>query len=306
VTWKTLLKILFAGVVLLIVLTIIGAGLLLSKLPSAGDIKKMVTSPSASAAGNAGKETPTNALATQSADSPQNDESKPVQKKLDMQVVFEDFANERRPMVEVCRHLPERKSAYAENQNENSSADYFFKALSSEENRDPLIEAAAPFLRYIFRAPGMGEVIKSIKEAEDTNDPGILKKAELYRHLFRAATFLKDHTTDINQLIQKSYNLHMLTKAVALNPQLARDGDTLDFCEQMEKNINENGEYNADDQANEMLNFLSLNHIDPKTIGFDHAYRAKVQTSFTGNSLNLSDPWFESFFKKDIQEKMQK
>ncbi|GEM_PF-1964974 len=281
----------------------------LSKLPSALDIKKSLTPPALAKAQKhndiktaeqkGGADTESSGVV------PAGPAAPPAQKddiaQATTQVLLEDFLDSRKPLVQSCKTLEQAASSEFLRDPRSASAKYFFKSLA-EEKHDPLVETAAPILRYIFRAPGMQSVVDTVLKAEETQDFGLLKKAEFYYEIYRAGDFLKNHKDDMDEILQKSYNMHHLAKAVAQKPELARDAATLSFCEQMEKNVNEKGEYNADEAAGEMMKFLGDAGIDPKSIGYDPNYRSKVKLNLSSTQVTINDTWVVQLFARDIQK----
>lgn len=223
-----------------------------------------------------------------------------------VRLIFDDFTNEQRPYVEVCNQLTQaRQSQYIKDEHSHATALYFMSSLASEnaDERDLAIETAAPIIRYAFRAPGMSEVLRIAQQSkESSNSSETLRKAELYSHVYQMAKFLYNHTSEMNAIVQKSYNLNMLVRAVSLKPELAKDLSTLNFCLQIEDSLNSSGSFNVEEQAQEIQKFLNVNGIDPQAIGFDPEYRAQVATRASKHSVKVNDGWIESFFARDIED----
>ncbi|AHZ84618.1 hypothetical protein Bb109J_c1927 [Bdellovibrio bacteriovorus] len=286
----------------------------LSKLPSASDLKKALTPPALQKTAHASSNEPGKSTVAGNSDNSAdvaeaaaalpaatpalNAREKLAQDTVD--VLLKDFADPRKPLVDGCRNLEKAAQSGLLRDPQNASAKYFFSSLS-DGNHDPMVETAAPILRFIFRAPGMEQVVEQIMNADAQNDQGLLKKAEFYYEIYRAGDYLQKHTADMDQILQKSYNMHYLARAVAAKPELARDSATLDFCDQMEKNINAGGEFNADEAASEMSKFLNSAGLDAKAIGYDPAYRSKVKVQFNSTRVGVNDSWVVSLFARDIE-----
>lgn len=314
--WKNILKIFaisFSAIVIVL------AGLLvwgLSKLPSAFQIKQSLTPPALrSTAVKTGTLTPppkTAALPAHTSETSmaENSPAPPISEKEQLaedtsKAIFNDLIDTRRPLVESCRNLSLAPESKLLSDPENASAKYFFKSLAQEQH-DPLVETAAPILRYIFRAPGMQTVVDMIMKAEEQKDLSLLKKAEFYYELYRSGEFLKGHKDDMDVILQKTYNMHHLAKAVAQKPELAKEPSTLTFCEQMEKNVNEAGAYNADEAASEMMSFLNSAGITAKSIGYDPHYRSKVKLNLSSTQVMINDTWVVQMFARDITKAQKK
>lgn len=305
--WKNLLKIILISGTLsaLVLITTLIWGL--SKLPSAFEIKQNITPPalksSAVKTSNA-SDTATSEVAepskTQNEQAPVKSEKEQIAKNTE-QVLLQDFLDTRKPLVETCRNLAQASQSHFFRDPQNASAKYFFESLALE-SKDPLVETAAPVLRFMFRAPGMQSVVDMVMKSEAEKDPSLLKKAEFYYEIYRAGEYLKNHKSDIDMILQKTYNMHHLAKAVAQKPELAKDSATLSFCEQMEMNVNESGSYDAEEAAAEMLKFLNDAGVDPKSIGYDPKYRSQVKMNLSSTQLNINDAWVVRLFARDIEK----
>ncbi|MNK07784.1 hypothetical protein D3C87_257030 [compost metagenome] len=307
---------LLATTIALLAVILVGFGVwTLSKLPSTFEIKEAVTPAGLKPA----PELPPQDMATQlPAQNPEGDvESKavetapaPTQSKeekvsqLGLDVLRDDFANEQVPLLDSCKSL----SAASESRlldDDHSPAKYFFESLAAGRNpdkKDPLVESAAPVLRYVFRAPGMKEAFELITQAQETKDQSLLEKAEFYGNLLRAGAYLKEHREDVDVLLQRTYNMHVLAKAVAQKPELARDSATLSFCDQIEKSVNHGSEnYDPAAEAQEVSKFLSEVGVSPGSVGFDPNYRSQVKLNLSSSQVRLNDTWIVQLFAKDIE-----
>lgn len=313
---KSALKVVLLSVALTI---LVCGGLLmwgLSKLPSAFEIKQSVTPPALQTK-VVNQMRPNSALEIN--ESPQgtlgDSHSLPEKQVADLEnerlvqettkVLTEDFMDTRKPLVESCRNLGLAKDSHLLRDKKSASAKYFFQSLAQEQ-KDPLVETAAPVLRYVFRAPGMQNVMSMVLQAQENKDLGLLKKAEFYYEIYQAGQYLQNHRTTLDMILQKSYNLHHLAKAVAVKPELAQDGATLNFCEQMEKNLNSDSEYDANLASQEMMNFLKDAGIEPKDIGYDPKYRSKVKMNLGSSQVSLNDTWMVQLFARDIEKAHQR
>ncbi|WP_413578655.1 hypothetical protein ACLVWU_08995 [Bdellovibrio sp. HCB290] len=304
-TGKKLLKILaISASAIILVFGIMGVWLL-SMLPGPSKVKEAVqssvaqiekkdaessvktqTSASENASENAAANTVTSASDASSGKS-----------HMPMEVIYEDFANPSKPLVETCRDLAKAGESGFFPKTQNRTAVKFMDNIASSQ-KDPVLESVAPVMRYVFRLPGVGDALHLIKGAN--GDDSLIQKAELYRHFYRAASYLQSNAAEMNQVIQKSYNLHMLSKAVALKPQLASDSSVMSFCEQIEGSLLGNQKVNVEEQVQEMRKFLQDAGIDEKSIGFDANYRSKVEVDLGKGHFSVSDPWLKDLVSKGM------
>lgn len=311
--WKNIAKILGISVA---VIVLVLAGLLLwglSKLPSAYQLKQSLTPPALKERPHSQEAPHEGETSSQNitADSLPEKSADPVTLKKDetlrqqsLKVIQEDFMDERKPLADACRSMAQASQSGFLKDPKNASARYFFQSLS-EESKDPLSESAAPAMRMIFRAPGMQAMMDMILESDETQDPGVLKKAEFYYEIYRAGSHLKNHLAELNATLQQSYNLHHLMKAVALKPELAASPQVMTFCEDLQKNLNSQGEFSADEGAKEMLNFLEQSGVKPEDIGFDPKYRSKVDLTVSNTQLGVNDAWIAQIFAEDLKKALK-
>lgn len=315
---KKALAILGGSIALLAVVLVLFGAWTLSKLPSPYEIKKAMTP---AALQTPDKEIAKNSISLDSSEassvtgvevvqqdkavtpSPALEKTEAEEfKEVGWKVIQNDFANPQTPMVESCKELAAAGDSKFLRDSENANAKYFFKSLASEQ-KDPLVESAAPIFRYVFRAPGMSEAMETLKEAEEKQDMGLLDKAEFYANILRAGNFLRENKHDVDVILQRSYNMHVLARAVGLRPELARDSATLSFCDQIEKAINNGTEnFDATEEAQEVSRFLNENGIDPRSVGFDPRYRSQVKMNLSSTQVSLNDSWIVHMFARDIEK----
>lgn len=314
---KSALKTLGASIAIL-ALIFVGLGLWgLSKLPSTFEIRQGLTPPAlktsatktstlnpASVSNELETKATTAATATEETVADQPRSARDALAEDTAKVLLEDFTDSRKPLIETCRNLGNASESHLLRDPQNANAKTFFHSLAQGKN-DPLVESAAPILRYVFRAPGMSAAVDMIMKSEEQNDPSLLKKAEFYYEIYRAGGFLKENTRAMDDILQKTYNLHYLARAVAQKPELARDSATLTFCEQMEKTINQGNSYNADEAAKEMQNFFEAAGIDAKQLGYDPNYRSQVKMNISNSQVRLNDAWVLRLFARDIEKAHQ-
>jgi len=145
-------------------------------------------------------------------------------------------------------------------------------------------------------------LLEMIDKSQSQGSDDLMKKAEFYAQLGFAAQEIRSNKPSIDRLLMKSYNMYILTKAVGKHPELANDPATLGFCEQMEKNINMNSDFNPDQQSQELEKFLDYAKIDPKEVDYDPNYRSDVQFKFDNNTLQLNKIWLEKLFAADMRK----
>ena len=222
-------------------------------------------------------------------------------KELSRKALYEDFLNDRQPLASVCGFLDRASESKFLRADQNANSKEFAKKLT-DPVKDPLIEAAAPTFRFIMRRPAMRTLIEMVERAEANHDKGFLSKAGFLAQAFRVGNDLRASKNELDAILMKSYNLYILSKAVGKNPALARDPATLGFCEQIEKNLNNDLEFNADLQAQELENFLDYAKVSPEEIGYDPKYRSNARFNLSNQSIRLENIWIEKLFAEDLKK----
>lgn len=311
--WKNIGKIL--GISLGLTILTLGSLMLwgLAKLPSAFELKESLTpaalqempptSPRPTSSPPAEGNIPLPKKMVTEKPSPSSSEN--ALRLQTLQVLTEDFMDPRRPLVDTCRIMERAPSSEFLKDARHASARYFFSHLA-EENRDPLSETAAPVFREIFRTPGMRQVLETILQSEEHRDPSLLKKAEFYYQIYKAGSELKENVEDINRVLQQSYNLHVLMKAVAKKPELAKDPRVISFCEDLQKDLNTSALIDADAAAQEMVGLLETHGVKPAELNYDPQYRSHIDLSLANTQIQLNDSWVAQIFAADIEKALKK
>jgi hypothetical protein len=307
--WKKLLKITAISLSSIIVVFGLLGFWLLTKLPGPSKVKEVIEASSKheQKSESAIADKPSADIGTQYAAEDQeaseeapaaNAESKTrVATKAETHAILSELSKPDVPMVSACRDLARAgESGFFPKQTERSAMKFLESIVQPQ--KDPVLESIAPVFRYVFRAPGVREMLEMSEKAQGNDS--LMLKAEFYREMYRAANFLRNNTDEMNQVVQKAYNLHIVSKAVALKPQLANDNATMSFCEQIEKSLTENQNLNVEEQVQEMQKFLQDSGIDAKSIGFDPKYRARVQSEFKEKSLTVTDSWLKDLISKGL------
>lgn len=285
--WKNTLKILSISLALcLVVLT--GIGLWgLSRLPSAYQIKNALVPPTVSKAAEENGTTSEDTTAISSG-------------KMALQVLRDDFANTDRPLSEGCKYLTKASESTFLKDPNNATFRFFITSLYN--NHDPLVETAAPVFRYLFRLPGMDTVVPAVLQSTET-EQGLFQKAQFYYYLYQAGDHLSRNPEELDEILQKSYNLHNLAKAVSQKTELANDSETQVFCDELEKELNLQEPFDADKAAERMTQFFANKNIDIKALNYDPQYRSKTQIQLSGSKIGVQDTWVAKLFAKDIEER---
>lgn len=305
---KKALKIISITVGVLVLVLVIAFLLFIKSLPSTWEIKQAISPKKAQNpefVQNA-KPSALNAAATPlpekpgTTPAPSHEEKVDDSKALSMQVVKEDFMNEQKPLSTVCAYLPAAEQSKFLRKDDSGSANEFMKVLADHDHKDPLAESAAPLMRYLFRIDGMRDLIEMIDKADAEHDQSLFKKAEFYTKLALAGQAMRANKANLDRILMKSYNLYILSRAVGKHPELARDPATLNFCDQMEKNLNMGLDYNPEEQSAELQKFLDYAKISPQEVDYDPNYRSDVKFDITNRSATLNHVWIEKLFEKDI------
>jgi hypothetical protein len=290
----------------LIVITFIALLIFIKKLPSTYQIKQAIQpragqNPEYAAKTERGPpQAPTAALPAKAEAKARTDEDRADEgKELSLRALHEDFMNDRQPLSNVCASLGNASESHFLRSDENANSKEFMRKIL-DTTKDPLIESAAPVFRYVFRLPGVKDLLNKVEESQAENAEDLAQKAGFYAQLAIAAKDIRASKAQLDQVLNKSYHMYVLSRAVAQRPELARDPATLSFCEQMEKNINLNQDYNPDQQSAELSKFLEDVKISPADVNYDAGYRSDVGFTFKDNAILMENVWVEKLFAEDV------
>ena len=175
-----------------------------------------------------------------------------------------------------------------------------FNQSLDEKKRDPRIQAVKPMLRYVMRLPQVTDMINDAQAAVGRNDEGFLQKAEFYKKAFSAFSEMKDHKSDIESVMDRSYLLLNLNNLMAERPELQQDPRIQSYCGNIELSFNQSRPVDFENEKKDFLNFLKELKVEPDEIGFDPDYKSKIDLKFSGQSLTFEGGWLSEIVKTDV------
>ncbi len=207
-----------------------------------------------------------------------------------------DLLSQQTPLSDFCASLKNAKDGVFEKAEFGKA----FNQSLDEEKRDPRIQAVKPMLRYVMRLPKMNDMIQDAQAAVERNDEGFLQKAEFYSKAVLAFREMKEHETDIESVMDRSYLLLGLNKLLAKKPELLNDPRLQNYCGGVELSFNQGRPVDYENEKKDFLKFLDDVGSDPKEIGFDTNYKSNVNFNFSGRSLTFEGGWLEDLVKSDV------
>lgn len=207
-----------------------------------------------------------------------------------------DLLSPQTPLSDFCSSLKNAKDGTFERAEFGEA----FNRSLDEETRDPRIQAVKPMLRYVMRLPKMTDMIQEAQAAIERNDEGFLKKAEFYSKAVLAFGEMKEHKTDIESVMDRSYLFLGLNKLLAKNPGLLNDSRLQNYCGGIELSFNQGRPVDYENEKKDFLKFLGDVGSNPKDIGFDPGYKSNVDFNFSGKALTFEGGWLSDLVKSDV------
>jgi len=207
-----------------------------------------------------------------------------------------DLLSPQTPLSDFCSSLKNAKDGTFERAEFGEA----FNRSLDEETRDPRIQAVKPMLRYVMRLPKMTDMIQEAQAAIERNDEGFLKKAEFYSKAVLAFGEMKEHKTDIESVMDRSYLFLGLNNLLAKNPDLLNDSRLQNYCGGIELSFNQGRPVDYENEKKDFLKFLDDVGSNPKDIGFDPGYKSNVDFNFSGKALTFEGGWLSDLVKSDV------
>lgn len=212
------------------------------------------------------------------------------------EAMIADLLSPQKPLSDFCSSLKNAKDGTFE-QAEFGEA---FNESLNEDRRDPRIQAVKPMLRYVMRLPKMTDMIQEAQAAVERHDEGFLQKAEFYSKALSAFGEMKEHKTDIESVMDRSYLLLGLNKLLVKKPELLNDPRLQNYCGGVELSFNQARPVDFESEKKDFLKFLEDMGSTPKEIGFDANYKSDVSFNFSGKSLTFEGGWLSDLVKSDV------
>ncbi|MES3036668.1 MAG: hypothetical protein V4736_02065 [Bdellovibrionota bacterium] len=205
--------------------------------------------------------------------------------------ILKDLTNPNAPLVDFCSSLVNAKRSL-----ERPKEDVLAKRLKRstlDNEKDPLSESFKPVVRSLLRQPEMSELLHMVESAAEQNDESTATKASFYRQAYRALSEIQNNRQGTESILDRTYLMWMLSRAVATNPELQSAPESREYCAHMETLVNGNEPGNFAHEKIEFQKFLESVKIDPKEIGFDPYYRTEIKPRLGKSSLTFKGSWLD-------------
>jgi hypothetical protein len=292
------------GTICLVVVIALGI-FIFNQLPSVSQIGQMLKSKPEATEPVQPVETESTGLAAASGDNSEvsqeefveaEDESDDVENSTIKEAMVADLLSPQKPLSDFCSSLKNAKDGVFE----KAEFGQAFNQSLDEDKRDPRIQAVKPMLRYVMRLPKMTDMIQEAQAAVERNDEGFLQKAEFYSKAVKAFGEMKEHKSDIESVMDRSYLLLGLNKLLAKKPELLNDSRLQNYCGGVELSFNQGRPVDYENEKKDFLRFLDDVGANAQEIGFDPNYKSNVNFNFSGRALTFEGGWLSDLVKSDV------
>lgn len=226
--------------------------------------------------------------------------------------ILDDILNPNQPLSQFCNYLRNAPQSNTKGYTFTEFGQKFKDSVMSED-KDPIIQAIKPTLRFVMQLPQMKEMIRQAQEAADKGETdSLMQKAAFYKQALGAYTELLSHKVEAEEVMDRSYQMMIMAKVIAEKPQLLSDNRVDDYCRSIESAINSKTKVSWSEEQNEFSKFLEETGVDPKSVGYDPNYKTKLDTTYGPAGLNMKGGWIDSVLKpspkeiRDIEAQAQK
>lgn len=305
---KNFFKILGIVIGILIVIGAIFIVVIIRSLPSPAQIGRYLqpsTARSALATPTARPTTPpptTDIEPTQTPEPPPAPTGPTAKDREENQKLLADLSDERLPLANVCAYM---RNASLMPPGSYSLKDFGqrFKDSVLNEEKEPIVQSMKPALRFILTQPRMKSLIDEANAAVARGeDEGFFKKASFYAQAYAAYGEMKNNQHETEAIMDRTYFLMMMARAFSQKPELASDNYVAQYCQSIEKAVNDKVPVNLAEERAEFEKFLSSSNIDPKSIGYDPNYKTNIAISFNASGLRFKGGWIDSLIKPSREE----
>lgn len=310
---KKFLKVLGITLGVLVIVVFIALIFLLKSLPSPAEIGRYIKPSNVKTTLKEAHKTEkadtakTATAAPSASPTPTTDDNKTMTYQLkneEDQKLLADLMDERKPLSNVCASL--------DNAGKSRLNGYSFKefgerykqsVLGDERDRDPLIQSIKPTLRYLFSETSLKDLVAEAQEAADRGeDDSLMNKAGFYAKAYAAYREILSNRDQINNIMDRSYHLMILSKVVAKKPELLSDNRVHDYCSEIENALNGSNPISWVDEREEFNKFMDYSGVDPKEVGYDPNYRTQVKVEYSKKGVQVHGGWIDSLLKPSPEE----
>jgi hypothetical protein len=239
------------------------------------------------------------------------DKGEPAKPKRSVEESFtmlDKMADPQKPMVTFCDSLPNVNPAQLGSEDFDAR---WTKSIYADDpsQKDPVIESFAPPLKFVLQQPHMQDVLGAVKDAikEGNTTPDTLAaKVGFYQSLWGAYQEMLANQHHTEELMDRTYHLYMMTKAVAKNRGLLQNEAMLNYCREIEAAINNNTPASIEEERASFNDFMKASGVDPKSIGYNENYKTHLKVTYNKTQLTFSGGWYDDFLRPLGNEAKQK
>ena len=243
-------------------------------------------------------------LATEKAESV-GDPSPSNSMEEDSRLALAPLIDTRKPLSAACRTLTSMDRKQTEKLNPKEFGRRFQDSLL-DKSSDPLMESLKPVLKLTLTQPSMQELIAKVEAAQPEERTSLMSKMDFYSSAYSAYQEMIQNKPNMEHVLVQSYLTMMLGRVIEVRPDLAQNRHVLDYCEQIEKILNEGEATDFQEAKRAFMDFLSEVNVDPNSIGFDPHYKTRVQIKFDKSGLHFRGGWIDEVFAQLTPKAPQK
>jgi hypothetical protein len=287
---------------------LIVVAVMISKLPSAGEIKSKLVATTAHSAdknlqvdrseSNSSTSLPEGNLEP---DSPfqQGEQKSTVQDPSATKAIEDLVFNRDRPLADVCDHLGDALRSPILASGEQKISLEKIVEVAGQNPDDPFANAVFAPVRYALRLPKAQSFFDEVRAAEEKGEQNLTQKASFYTKGFLAYNEIQSSKKMINDVSNHAYYLFLMSQAIRKNPQIYKNPEVLDYCHQIQENLKQSTPFDFEKAAPEMLKFLEYAHVTPEEVGFDSSFKSEMNVEFTSHHFSIGFGWLGKYLGEE-------
>ncbi len=208
---------------------------------------------------------------------------------------LQNMMDPNKPKSQVCAHLISADLVPDSFRYDNQNFGEHIKTaiLDEDPKQDPMMHAVVAPIRHFLQQPKLGALIHELTQASDEDRNSLAKKAAFYARVYGVYQEMKEQQPVVEKLMDRSYHLMMLARAVKKNPSLIADSQLQEFCQKTEASLNVGEALDWEAESTQFQELLQTLRVSPQEIGYDPNYRTHLRVEQNTGNVRFTGGWLE-------------
>src|SRR5690606_4867250 len=113
------------------------------------------------------------------------------------------------------------------------------------------------------------------------------KKIGFYTKAANKVREIYSRKEEYEEIGDRGYHLYVITQLVTKKPELARDRNLLDFCDQLETSVANRSKTNIEEERSELLKLIEYAGMTPEQLNFNPKIRTKFHVNLNNKGITF-------------------